>query len=158
VRPRNLILAVSLAVLIPSAVLAHCQVPCGIYDDAMRIGMIEEHARTIEKAMVQIGELSMDGAKNYNQIVRWVMTKEEHAQAVQDIVAEYFLAQRIKPGAAGDDEALVAYHETLGELHHMLILAMKCKQDIDTDLPAKLLAATEAFCLSYFGEAHPYHH
>jgi len=155
---KSTMLAVALAVLIPSAALAHCQVPCGIYDDAMRIGMIEEHMATIEKAMVQIGELSMDDAKNYNQIVRWVMTKEEHAQAIQEIVAEYFLAQRIKPADAGDEDALNAYHETLGELHHMLILAMQCKQGIDTDVPAKLRAATEAFCVSYFGEAHPYHH
>ncbi len=157
-RARTLILAVSLAVLVPSAVMAHCQVPCGIYDDAMRIGMIEEHARTIEKAMVQISELSMDGAKNYNQIVRWVITKEEHAQAIQDIVSEYFLAQRIKPGAPGDDEARAVYHERLGGLHHMLTLAMKCKQTVDPDVPAKLLATTEAFCVSYFGDPHPYHH
>ncbi len=155
---RMLGVAVALAIIVPAAVLAHCQVPCGVYDDAMRIGMIEEHVRTIEKAMGSIAGLSMDGEKNYNQIVRWVTTKEEHAQAIQEIVAEYFLAQRIKPAPAGDDAALDAYHTMLGELHHMLILAMKCKQGIDTDVPAKLLVATEAFSLSYFGDAHPYHH
>jgi len=152
------IAALALAILIPSTLLAHCQVPCGIYDDQMRIGMIEEHIITIEKAMVQIGELSMDGAKNYNQIVRWVTTKEEHAQAIQDIVAEYFLTQRIKPAPAGDDEAAAEYVAKLEQLHRMLVFAMKCKQTTDADAPAKLLSATEAFSVLYFGEAHPHHH
>ena len=33
---------------------AHCQVPCGIYDDAVRIIQLREHVTTIEKAMKQI--------------------------------------------------------------------------------------------------------
>ena len=33
---------------------AHCQIPCGIYDDAARITMMEEHVTTIEKSMKQI--------------------------------------------------------------------------------------------------------
>jgi nickel superoxide dismutase len=36
--------------------------------------------------------------------VRWVTTKETHAQEIQDIVSAYFLTQRIKP-AEGDMEA-----------------------------------------------------
>jgi len=157
-RARTAVLVMVLAMVVPSAALGHCQVPCGIYDDQMRIGMIEEHILTIEKAMMEIGELSMDGAKNYNQIVRWVETKEEHAQAIQDIVAEYFLTQRIKPAPAGDDEAAAEYLAKLEQLHRMLVFAMKCKQTTDVDAPAKLLVATEAFSVLYFGEPNPYHH
>ena len=29
----------------------HCQIPCGVYDDAMRVKMIEEHTLTILKSM-----------------------------------------------------------------------------------------------------------
>ena len=36
---------------------SHCEIPCGIYDDAMRIDMIREHISTIEKSMTQITEL-----------------------------------------------------------------------------------------------------
>jgi nickel superoxide dismutase len=28
---------------------AHCEIPCGIYDDEMRINMVLEHIATIEK-------------------------------------------------------------------------------------------------------------
>ena len=36
---------------------AHCQVPCGIYDDAVRIVQIEEDITTIRKAMNMINDL-----------------------------------------------------------------------------------------------------
>lgn len=29
---------------------AHCEIPCGIYDDQMRVNMIGEHITTIEKS------------------------------------------------------------------------------------------------------------
>ena len=34
--------------------VAHCEIPCGIYTDEMRVQMIEEHCKTIEKSMSQI--------------------------------------------------------------------------------------------------------
>ena len=37
---------------------AHCQVPCGIYDDASRIILIKENFQTIKKSMDQIEKLS----------------------------------------------------------------------------------------------------
>ena len=37
--------------------VAHCQVPCGIYGDLMRVQMIMEDAATIAKGMAQIEEL-----------------------------------------------------------------------------------------------------
>ena len=82
---------------------AHCQVPCGIYEDSTRIELINEHITTIEKAMNQINVLSQKGEKNYNQIVRWVNSKEIHATKIQAIVNEYFLHQRIKIVEQSDD-------------------------------------------------------
>ena len=32
-------------------IYSHCQIPCGIYDDLMRIHQMEEHVETIEKSM-----------------------------------------------------------------------------------------------------------
>ena len=34
-------------------VLAHCEIPCGIYDDQTRVQLIHEHIGTIEKAMTK---------------------------------------------------------------------------------------------------------
>ena len=39
---------------IQSIAVAHCQVPCGIYDDTLRIVQIKEDFKTIRKAMDQI--------------------------------------------------------------------------------------------------------
>ena len=76
-----------------SHAMAHCEIPCGIYDDKMRISLLEEHIATIEKSMGMIMEL--DNSKNSNQTVRWIMNKEEHANKFQEIVSQYFLTQRI---------------------------------------------------------------
>jgi len=39
---------------------AHCEIPCGIYDDEMRIKIINEHIVTVEKSMKQIIELEKE--------------------------------------------------------------------------------------------------
>ena len=40
------------------ALLAHCQIPCGIYSDAMQIIQIKEDLQTIEKSISMINKLS----------------------------------------------------------------------------------------------------
>ena len=39
----------------------HCQVPCGIFDDPIRVELMKEDAATVRKAMVQISDLSTQG-------------------------------------------------------------------------------------------------
>merc|ERR1719502_1832594 len=109
---------------------AHCQVPCGIFDDAARVAALKEDASTIRKAMVQIEELnSASDALSFNQATRWVMTKEDHASAIIDKVATYMLAQRVKPELFEDTSA---YHEALVAHHKVMQAAMKGKQVVDT--------------------------
>ena len=132
--------------LIPSIASAHCEVPCGIYGDAMRIEMLREHVTTIEKAMDQIRALSTEGEPNYNQLVRWVTNKEEHAEQFQEIVSQYFLHQRIKPAGTDDTN----YVQQLTLLHRMLVGAMKAKQTTDAAHPAQLSELIDAFSESYF--------
>ena len=89
-----------------SYLFAHCQVPCGIYDDARRVIEIEEHIQTIDKAMDNILNITSNNkqtAQEMNQLVRWINTKEEHAQKIQSTLMEYFLAQRIKPKNSNED-------------------------------------------------------
>jgi nickel superoxide dismutase len=120
---------------------SHCEIPCGIYDDKMRITMLEEHITTIEKSMGQITDL--EKGQNSNQLVRWVMNKEKHAAAFQEIVTQYFLTQRIKP-----DEKL--YSEKLSLLHQMLVYGMKCKQTTDLNHVSKLKQLVKEFEKLYF--------
>jgi len=144
-------LAVALAAAgVPALGFAHCQMPCGIYGDQMRFDMIEESLQTIEKGMAQINELGgANGTTNYNQIVRWVSTKEEHAAMIQDIVSDYFLTQRIKPvdkGAAGYDD----YVSSVTLCQTLLVQAMKCRQTTDAANAAALRATLGAFHDLYF--------
>jgi nickel superoxide dismutase len=140
---RFAVLIVSVAALVLSAgsALAHCEIPCGIYDDELRMSLIMEHAGTIEKSMTQINELEKGG--NANQLVRWVTNKETHANEVQHIVAQYFLTQRIKFDAPD-------YEKKLAALHEMLVYAMKCKQTTDVTNVEMLRQAAEKFHQLYF--------
>ena len=133
-------------ILVPNLAFAHCEVPCGIYGDAMRIEMLREHVTTMKKATDQIIALSSEGEANYNQIVRWVMNKEEHAEQFQHIVAQYFLHQRIKPAGVQD----TAYVKKLTLLHEMLVSAMKAKQTTDVAHTAKLVELIDDFSAAYF--------
>ncbi len=124
---------------------AHCEIPCGIYDDELRAKLIAEHAGTIEKSMKQIMSLSKDPA-NSNQLVRWVSNKEAHATEIQHIVSQYFMTQRIKP-------AQEKYTEKLTVLHQMLLAAMKCKQTTDVSHVNNLRTLLKKFEVLYFGHS-----
>lgn len=135
-----------------SAVFAHCQIPCGIYDDPARFAQLEEHVTTIEKSIKEIQTLSKADEPNWNQIVRWVVNKETHADALSEIVTFYFMAQRVKPADPADKAAHSKYVEQLTLLHQMLFHSMKAKQTTDLEHCRKLRALIKQFGASYFGE------
>lgn len=134
---------------VPAA--AHCQVPCGIFGDELRVQMMEEDVATIEKAMRQVVALGKETPVNYNQVVRWVMTKDDHAQKIQDTVAAYFLAQRIKAPAEVEGEPWERYTRQLVLLHTMTVEAMKCKQTTDLAHVERLRVLLREFRDAYFG-------
>ena len=127
-----------------SIAAAHCEVPCGIYDDEMRINMMAEHINTIEKAMNQVATLQGKTPVDYNQICRWIITKEHHANKLQEIVTQYFMTQRIPPGAEG-------YMKKMSLLHKMLVAAMKSKQTTDLSHTKALNSFLKEFHDVYFG-------
>jgi nickel superoxide dismutase len=143
--------AVMLCLVAPAA-LGHCEIPCGIYDDPMRADLLEEHIQTIEKSMKEIERLSSEGATNANQLTRWIVNKEDHANKFQEIVTQYFMTQRITPVTPEEGEAYKKYvHETT-LLHQMLVSAMKCKQTTDHAHVEKLRELVAEFRKSYFGQ------
>jgi nickel superoxide dismutase len=142
-----LIMAIAMVALGASRVGAHCEIPCGIYDDQLRVDLIAEHSTTIEKSMKKIVELSKQNPVNYNQLVRWVSNKEKHADEIQHIVTQYFMTQRIKPDAN-------KYSDKLAVLHKMLIYAMKCKQSTDVAHVSTLRSLTKEFEILYLGHSH----
>ena len=138
----SLIVCAALLTAVALTVKAHCQIPCGIYNDPMRIHMMEEHVTTIEKSMKML-----EAGQNANQTTRWVNNKEAHADELTEIVTFYFLAQRIKPG-------MDKYEENLKTLHEIIIYSMKAKQTTDLKNVEKLKELIHQFEHSYLGEKH----
>ena len=141
--------ALALCALPASRAMAHCQIPCGIYDDAQRIDRMSEDLTTIEKSMRQIAELSAKEKPDFNQIVRWVLTKEDHVAAFSEIVTDYFMAQRIKPVDPGDPAAYQVYVRQATLLHRLLVSAMKAKQTTDLKQVEELHGLLDEFKAAY---------
>tara|TARA_B100001248_G_scaffold258887_1_gene243939 strand:+ start:2607 stop:3086 length:480 start_codon:yes stop_codon:yes gene_type:complete len=126
--------------------LGHCQIPCGIYSDAVQIIQIKEHLTTIEKSISMIKKLSGEyDPQSNNQLIRWISTKEEHAQKIQDVISQYFLTQRIKQNSKNYENELIT-------LHQLLISVMKCKQSINVENVKKSLELLEDFSDLYLDE------
>ena len=141
----------SMALLCASAAFPHCEIPCGIYGDEMRMDTMAEDITTIEKSMKLIVELSKEENKNYNQIVRWVNNKEKHANHVQEILYQYFMTQRVKPVDEKNTKEYKKYVEQITLLHQMLVYAMKTKQTTDLAHVEQLKSLLTQFNTAYFG-------
>jgi len=126
----------------------HCQVPCGIFDDPATVGSIKEACATIRKAMVQINELhaAPASAASFNQMTRWVNTKEEHACKIITTVGEYCLCQRVKTEVFASP---TDYTDALKAHHSVMQCAMKCKQQVDVSFCDALEHAVEDFSKMY---------
>ena len=124
---------------------AHCQIPCGIYDDHARVQSMLEDAATVEKSARLIAELAgKSDAQSQNQLVRWVMNKEKHAQNIIATICDYFLTQRVKPGQKD-------YAERLAKHHAVIVAAMKAKQNADMTT-AKTLKESIGALSSFYTE------
>jgi nickel superoxide dismutase len=125
---------------------AHCEVPCGIYADQMRFEQMLEDHETIAKAMKQIELMATrPDAQGRNQLVRWVNTKESHATNTMHVIAQYFMAQRIKPSSE-------SYVKQLTAAHAVTLAAMKCKQTVDPKNADALKAAIVKLYEAYEGK------
>jgi len=147
---KNVFLLIAAAALLtaalPGLARAHCQIPCGIYNDHARIVSMIEDAATIEKTIAMIAELSgKTDAQSQNQLVRWVMNKEQHAQNIITTISAYFLTQRVKP-------AQTDYAERLAKHHAVIIAAMQTKQNADIDHVNALKYSIKAL-LTYYPES-----
>lgn len=133
----------SITFLAPQILQAHCQVPCGIYDDEARVHAMLEDATTVAKSIKLIGELAgKTDAQSQNQMTRWVMNKEKHAQNVISTISDYFLTQRVK--AEQKD-----YAERLAKHHAVIVAAMKAKQNADAKYADALTTTIEALTPYY---------
>lgn len=139
------LIAILLLVAFSQLTYAHCQIPCGIYDDHARVQAMLEDAATVEKSIKLTSELSgKPDAQSQNQLVRWVMNKEKHAQNIISTISDYFLTQRVKSKQEDYAERLIKHHT-------VIVAAMKVKQNADLSYVKQLKASIEAL-LPYYPE------
>lgn len=148
-----IIMLVFLSVIVLNQkVFAHCEIPCGIYDDHMRIHMMEEDVTTIEKSMNEILNLQKQNPVNYNQLVRWIQNKDVHADKLSDIVTKYFMKQRIKVVSRSNGASFNKYIEQLTLLHQIMVHSMQAKQTVDLSHVEALRSLISQFEKAYFKE------
>ncbi len=140
------LLTLMMALFLPAqSAFAHCQIPCGIYDDHARVQAMLEDVATVEKAVKLIAELSAKtDPQSQNQLVRWVTNKEQHAQNIIATISDYFLTQRVKAKQKDYKERLVKHHA-------VIVSAMKVKQNADKSYVDTLKKNVEAL-LTYYPE------
>ena len=68
-------------------------------------------------------------AQSMNQMIRWVMTKEEHCSKIIKLISEYCLCQRVKKDVFKSDQD---YVDALKAHHAVMQAAMKAKQSVDS--------------------------
>ena len=127
----------------PQSLEAHCQVPCGIYDDAARVHAMLEDTKTIAKATKLINELAgKKDAQSQNQIARWVINKEKHAQKIISTISDYFLTQRVKTDQKDYTDRLIKHHT-------VIVAAMKAKQHAEHSYVEALHKSIDALAPYY---------
>jgi large subunit ribosomal protein L40e/small subunit ribosomal protein S27Ae/ubiquitin C len=78
-----------------------------------------------------------------NQLTRWIIIKEKHCSDIQIAFSEYFLTQRIKENSE-------EYIKQTLTAQKVLINAMKCKQNIDSNFVSDGLKLVDLFSNYYF--------
>jgi len=130
----------------------HCQVPCGIFDDPKLVAEVKEAIATITKAMNEVNRLfATKTPLAFNQMTRWVNTKEEHCKKIIHLIGDYCLCQRVKPFGAPKSpfKSEKDYVDALKAHHNVMVFAMKSKQTTDLKVAASLDHAVDDWAKMY---------
>lgn len=103
-----------LAVVCPmSTLMGHCQMPCGIYHDDIVYDQIDQYIETMVKAVSKIKDSKFTTPFEHNELIRWVMTKDNMSNQTAELIMTYFLQQKIKPGEKDTPKQLESAHKLL---------------------------------------------
>lgn len=103
---------------------AHCQMPCGIYNDQMVYDKIDEYFMTMVKAVSALKDNKFENLHDRNQFVRWITEKDAQSDEVANVITTYFLQQKIRPG---DEDNF----DLVKSAHKLLFLLVAIKQNVD---------------------------
>ncbi len=126
----------------PDVALAHCDIPCGIYDP--------HYAQIAALSVLRMNQLSdalelapdlknkPDQAKYHNSMVRYILVKEEHAEIVKREV-------RIIWGDYFKPEHAEKYADLHATVWNIMKLASKNKVEMNMQAAQDLLVAVQKF-------------
>ena len=118
-------------------VQAHCDIPCKVYDPSVIQYSVLSIVRFMDLINDEIKDADMNASK-ISQLSRLTEVKEQHAKEVKKEVAtiwgDYFKEPQIKK--------FPEIHELT---HSIMMLASKCKQEIDRNNGVELLKKVNRF-------------
>lgn len=106
----------ALALLSSPLLHSHCQMPCGIYHDDMVFDQIDQYVETMVKCTTVLNGNKFESLQDRNELVRWIMSKENMSNEIANFILTYFLQQKIKPDEPDTVKRLVAAHKLLCDL------------------------------------------
>ena len=118
----------------PSVVLAHCDIPCGIYDPKPA----QIAAQTVVRMVELIEQLPTENpiVQDRNSFVRYVFVKEEHARKCKEelliLWTDFFKPEHL--------EMFPKLHDTFWNAAK---LCSECKQSVDMKAAQDLKAAVD---------------
>ena len=139
---KSLFTCLILALSCQSELIAHCQMPCGIYHDEMVFDQIDQFVETTVKAISVMEDNPFSTVQERNAFVRWVMQKDKGADDVAHIITAYFLQQKIKPGEEDTTKRVVS-------AHLMLFYLVQIKQTVDLKVLNDFYEEWERFKLMF---------
>lgn len=111
-----LIAIITIFICRTGSLIAHCQMPCGIYHDEMVFNQIDQYIETMYKGLTELKNNKFSTPVERNNFFRWVMLKETASNEMANLLTEYFLQQKIKPGEPDTAKRLISVHKMLFEL------------------------------------------
>ena len=126
----------------PSNLTAHCQMPCGIYHDAMVYDQIDQYAETMVKAVTVMNQCKFETVRERNEFMRWVMEKEKESNDTSLLITSFFIQQKIKPGEPDTPKRIESAHK-------LLCLIVAIKQNADVKIVESFTEEWEKFKLMF---------
>lgn len=141
----SIVLAV--ATLFSGNLVAHCQMPCGIYHDDMAFDQIDQYIETMYKGISVINDSKFTTPHERNETIRWVVLKDNSSTEAAEFITTYFLQQKIKPGEPDTPTRLTSAHK-------LLFLLVAIKQNTDLQMIKEFATEWEKFKLMFHREGY----
>lgn len=144
---RKLLVGVILGWCCQMQLIAHCQMPCGIYHDEMVFDQIDQFVETTVKAISVMEDNPFKTVQDRAAFVRWVVQKDKGADDVAHLITTYFLQQKIKPG---EDDTV----KRVLSAHQLLFYLVQIKQNVDLKVVNDFYEEWERFKLMFHVEGY----